>query len=74
MKINVVHASSINMSPHRRLTLYINVCPVDNRPDPTTPPKVMAPPGWPRSRANLSPLVVVLPQECMGQLASFGPT
>ena len=39
MKINVVHASSINMSPMRRLTLYLNVCPVDNHPDPNVRPK-----------------------------------
>jgi hypothetical protein len=38
-RAQVVHASSVNMSPHRRLTLYLNVCPVDNRPDPAAPPR-----------------------------------
>ena len=37
MKINIVHGSSINMSPLRRLTCYLNVCPVDNHPDPGQP-------------------------------------
>ena len=37
MKINIVHGSSINMSPLRRLTCYLNVCPVDNHPDPAQP-------------------------------------
>lgn len=37
MKINVVHGSSVNMSPLRRLTCYLNVCPVDNHPDPGQP-------------------------------------
>jgi hypothetical protein len=31
-------------------------------------------PSWPRSWANFSLFLAVLPQECMGQLASFGPT
>ena len=35
--------------------------------------KVRKPPSWPRSWANFS-LLAVFPPECMGQLASFGPT
>ena len=31
-------------------------------------------PSWPRSWANFSLFVAVFSQECMGQLASFGPT
>ncbi|MEM7326395.1 MAG: phytanoyl-CoA dioxygenase family protein [Actinomycetota bacterium] len=31
MDMTVVHGSSINISPLRRLLLYINVCPVDNQ-------------------------------------------
>lgn len=31
MDMTVVHGSSINIAPQRRLVLYINVCPVDNR-------------------------------------------
>lgn len=31
MDMTVVHGSSVNISPLRRLLLYINVCPVDNR-------------------------------------------
>ena len=31
MNMTVVHGSSVNISPLRRLLLYINVSPVDNR-------------------------------------------
>lgn len=31
MDMTVVHGSSVNISPLRRLLLYVNVCPVDNR-------------------------------------------
>ena len=31
MDMTVVHGSSVNITPLRRLVLYINVCPVDNR-------------------------------------------
>lgn len=31
MDMTVVHGSSVNISPLRRLLLYINVCPTDNR-------------------------------------------
>jgi hypothetical protein len=35
-------------------------------------------PSWPRSWANFSlfiqPFIAVSPQDCMGQLTSFGPT
>ncbi len=31
MDMTVVHGSSVNISPLRRLILYINVCPTDNR-------------------------------------------
>ena len=31
MDRTVVHGSSVNISPLRRLLLYINVCPIDNR-------------------------------------------
>ena len=31
MDMTVVHGSSVNITPLRRLLLYINVCPVDNR-------------------------------------------
>jgi ectoine hydroxylase len=31
MDMTVVHGSSVNISPLRRLVLYVNVCPVDNR-------------------------------------------
>jgi len=30
MDMTVVHGSSVNISPLRRLLLYVNVCPVDN--------------------------------------------
>ena len=36
--------------------------------------KVRRTPSWTRSWANHSPFVGVSPQECMGQLAPFGPT
>lgn len=31
MDMTIVHGSSVNISPLRRLLLYVNVCPVDNR-------------------------------------------
>ena len=31
MDMTVVHGSSVNISPLRRLILYVNVCPIDNR-------------------------------------------
>ena len=31
MDMTVVHGSSVNVSPLRRLLLYVNVCPTDNR-------------------------------------------
>ncbi len=31
MDMTVVHGSSVNISPLRRLVLYVNVCPIDNR-------------------------------------------
>ncbi len=31
MDMTVVHGSSVNISPLRRLLLYVNVCPTDNR-------------------------------------------
>lgn len=31
MDMTVVHGSSVNISPLRRLVLYVNVCPTDNR-------------------------------------------
>ncbi len=31
MDMTVVHGSSVNISPFRRLVLYVNICPVDNR-------------------------------------------
>jgi hypothetical protein len=31
-------------------------------------------PSWPRSWANLNFFIALFPQECMGQLAYFGPT
>ena len=39
MQISTLHASTVNMSPQRRLTIYLNLCPVDNRPGPDTPPR-----------------------------------
>ena len=32
------------------------------------------PPGWPRTWASFSPSIAASPQECTGQLPSFGPT
>ena len=31
MDMTIVHGSTVNISPLRRLLLYVNVCPVDNR-------------------------------------------
>jgi arylsulfatase A-like enzyme len=37
------------------------------------PLQVRKTPSWPRSRANFCLFTAVFPQECMGQLTSFGP-
>jgi hypothetical protein len=63
MEINVVHAPSINMSPRRRLTLYIDVCPVDIRSDLAAPPKCMtqaATPAGPYPIAHLEKQLLIV--------------
>ncbi len=42
MDMTVVHGSSVNISPLRRLVLYVNVCPVDNRGESYTRPEYYA--------------------------------
>ncbi|MGI9601182.1 MAG: phytanoyl-CoA dioxygenase family protein, partial [Acidimicrobiales bacterium] len=42
MDMTVVHGSSVNISPQRRLLLYVNVCPVDNRGDTFARPEYYA--------------------------------
>ena len=42
MDMTVVHGSSVNISPLRRLVLYVNVCAVDNRGETYTRPEYYA--------------------------------
>ena len=42
MDMTVVHGSSVNISPLRRLLLYVNVCPVDNQGRSFTRPEYYA--------------------------------
>ncbi|MEM9564513.1 MAG: phytanoyl-CoA dioxygenase family protein [Actinomycetota bacterium] len=42
MDMTVVHGSSVNVSPLRRLLLYVNVCPVDNRGETYARPEYYA--------------------------------
>lgn len=42
MDMTVVHGSSVNISPLRRLLLYINVCPTDNRGESYVRPEYYA--------------------------------
>ena len=42
MDMTVVHGSSVNISPLRRLVLYVNVCPVDNRGESFARPEYYA--------------------------------
>ncbi|MEL6985459.1 MAG: hypothetical protein AAFO29_23715, partial [Actinomycetota bacterium] len=42
MDMTVVHGSSVNISPLRRLLLYVNVCPVDNRGEAYVRPEYYA--------------------------------
>lgn len=42
MDMTVVHGSSVNISPLRRLVLYVNVCAVDNRGESFTRPDYYA--------------------------------
>jgi hypothetical protein len=65
-------ARMIEPDPAKRCTA--EECLLDPWALATEPPKVRTTLRWPRSWANFSPFVVVFPQECMGQLASFGPT
>ncbi len=50
MDMTVVHGSSVNISPLRRLILYVNVCPVDNRGESYERPEYYA-------ARNFEPLV-----------------
>ena len=50
MDMTVVHGSSVNISPLRRLILYVNVCPVDNRGESYARPEYYA-------ARNFEPLV-----------------
>jgi ectoine hydroxylase len=42
MNMTVVHGSSVNISPLRRLILYVNVCPTDNRGESFARPEYYA--------------------------------
>jgi ectoine hydroxylase len=42
MDMTVVHGSSVNISPLRRLLLYVNVCPTDNRGESFARPEYYA--------------------------------
>ncbi len=42
MDMTVVHGSSVNISPLRRLVLYVNVCAVDNQGTSFTRPDYYA--------------------------------
>ena len=46
----------------------------DKNPNLKNIAQVRKTPRWPRSWANFSLFTAVFSQECMGQLASFGPT
>lgn len=61
MDMTVVHGSSVNISPLRRLLLYINVCPIDNRGESYERPEYYA-------ARDFSP-IESLPDDC---LAHFG--
>ncbi len=69
MDMTVVHGSSINISPLRRLVLYVNMCPVDNRGLSYERPEYFAA----RDFAPLQPL----PPDCLirdgGQPAAVDP-
>ncbi len=62
MDMTVVHGSSVNISPLRRLVLYVNVCPVDNRGESFTRPEYYA-------ARDFSPLAVGT-DDCLLQFAS----
>lgn len=59
MDMTVVHGSSINITPLRRLLLYINVCPVDNRGESYERPEYYA-------ARDFSP-IQPLPADCLSQ-------
>lgn len=57
MDMTVVHGSSVNITPLRRLLLYINVCPVDNRGETFERPDYYA-------ARDFSPIVPLAP-DCL---------
>jgi ectoine hydroxylase len=59
--MTVVHGSSINITPLRRLVLYINVCPVDNRGESYERPEYYA-------ARDFSP-IEALPADCLSQFS-----
>jgi ectoine hydroxylase len=61
MDMTVVHGSSINITPLRRLVLYINVCPVDNRGESYERPEYYA-------ARDFSP-IEALPADCLSQFS-----
>lgn len=65
MDMTVVHGSSINISPLRRLVLYVNVCPVDNRGQSYERPDYYAA----RDFQALQPL----PADCLARYAEPEP-
>jgi len=62
MDMTVVHGSSVNISPLRRLLLYINVCPVDNRGESYERPEYYA-------ARNFDPVQATTP-DCLLQFAT----
>lgn len=60
MDMTVVHGSSVNISPLRRIVLYVNVCPVDNRGETYARPEHYA-------ARDFSP-VVAADRDCLKRL------
>lgn len=61
MDMTVVHGSSVNISPLRRLLLYVNLCPVDNRGESYERPEYYA-------ARDFSPIKAAEP-DCLLQLS-----
>jgi len=61
MNMNVVHGSTVNITPLRRVILYLNVCAVDNRGTTFARPEHLA-------ARDFSP-IVPLDEDCLVKLA-----
>ncbi|MFM9598109.1 hypothetical protein ACKI1O_53600, partial [Streptomyces scabiei] len=64
LHMNVVHGSTVNITPFRRIILYLNVCATDNRGETFARPEYLAA----RNFAAIEPLG----SDCLTRFARGG--